>query len=102
VLSATDSEGHIEFVAPIDGGGGFGARLAANGPGQIGPLVWEVDDIDGAREWLIERGFDISFEYDSRTGNPEEQARGVRQLVLVPEQWFGFSVTFMQDLKRSS
>ena len=38
----------------------------------------------------------------SRTGNPEEQARGVRQLVLVPEQWFGFSVTFMQDLKRSS
>ena len=102
VLSATHSKGHIEFVAPIDGGGGFGAKLAAHGPGQIGPLVWEVDDIDAAREWLTERGFDISFEYDSRAGNAEEQARGVRQLVLVPEQWFGFSVTFMQDLKRSS
>jgi len=25
----------------------------------------------------------------------------VRQLVLVPAQWFGFSVAFMQDLKRS-
>jgi hypothetical protein len=100
VLSATDSLGHIEFVAPIDGGGGFGAKLAAHGAGQIGPLVWEVDDIDAARAWLSERGFDIYFEYDSRTGNAEEQARGVRQLVLDPEQWFGFSVTFMQDLKR--
>ena len=102
VLSATDSAGHIEFVAPIGGGGGFGAKLAANGLGQIGPLVGEVDDIEAAREWHTERGFDIYFEYDSRTGNPEEQARGVRQLVLVPEQWFGFSVTFMQDLKRAS
>ena len=102
VLSATDPKGHIEFVAPINGGGGFGAKLAANGAGQVGPLGWEVDDIDAAREWLTERGFDIYFEYDSRQGNAEEQARGVRQLVLVPEQWFGFSVTFMQDLKRSS
>ena len=102
VLSATDAKGHVEFVAPIDGRGGFGAKLAAHGGGQIGPLVWEVDDIDSAREWLTERGFDIYFEYDSRQGNAEEQARGVRQLVLVPEQWFGFSVTFMQDLQRGS
>ena len=95
VLSATDPRGHLEFVAPIDGGGGFGAKLAAHGAGQIGPLVWEVDDIDAAREWLTERGFDVSFEYDSRQGNEDERAAAVQQLVLDPDQWFGFSVTLM-------
>jgi hypothetical protein len=96
VLSATDFDGHIEFVAPVDGAGGFGARLAKYGAGQIGPLVWEVADIDAAREWVMERGFRITFEYDSSTGNAEERGTGVYQLVLDPAQWFGFTVTLMQ------
>ena len=33
VLSATDFDGFIEFVAPINGEGPFGARLAEHGPG---------------------------------------------------------------------
>ena len=96
VLSATDFEGHIEFVAPIDGGGGFGAKLAQHGAGQIGPLVWEIDDVDAARVWLTERGFRIIFEYDSSKGNASEQAAAVYQLVLDPAQWFGFTVTLMR------
>lgn len=100
VLSATDFDGGIEFVAPVDGGGGFGRRLAEHGPGQIGPLVWEVADIDEARDWVTSHGYRIRFEYDSSQGNEAEAASGVRQLVLDPGQWFGFSVTLMQRVRR--
>jgi hypothetical protein len=83
-------------MAPVDGSGGFGAVLAKNGPGQIGPLVWEVADIDAARTWLLERGFRIKFEYDSSQGNASERSIGVYQLILEPEEWFGFNVTLMK------
>ena len=94
ILSATDFDGSIEFVAPVGGEGNFGAKLAL-GPGQIGPLVWEVANIDEARDWLNEHGYTIRVEYDSRQGNDDERAAAVQQLVLDPDQWFGFSVTLM-------
>src|SRR5687768_15060681 len=93
VLSATDFEGHIELVAPVNGEGNFGTKLAEKGPGQIGPLVWEIADVDEARAWLNERGLRITFEYDSSKGNADERAANVYQLVLDPAQWFGFTVT---------
>jgi hypothetical protein len=96
VLSATDFDGHIELVAPVNGQGPFGAKLARNGPGQIGPLVWEIDDIEEARAWLDEHGLRIFFEYDSSKGNAAERKSHVHQLVLDPEQWFGFTVTLMR------
>ncbi|MBL7496674.1 VOC family protein [Frankia sp. CNm7] len=95
VLSATDFDGHIELVAPVDGQGGFAAKLE-RGPGQIGPLVWEIADIDEARAWLAEHNYNIVFEYDSRAGNSDEQAHAVHQLILDPAQWFGFNVTLMR------
>ena len=95
-LSATDFDGSIEFVAPLGGKGHFGDRLARGGPGQIGPLVWEVADIDQTREWLRHNGYQIIYEYDSSQGNESEQATRVFQLVLDPDQWFGFNVTLMQ------
>ena len=95
ILSATDFDGHIEFVAPVSGGGAFGARLEQHGPGQIGPLVWEIDDVDAARQSLAEGGFRILLEYDSSKGNAAERAANVYQLVLDPAQWFGFTVTLM-------
>jgi hypothetical protein len=96
VISATDFDGGVEFVAPVGGQGAFGEKLAAHGPGQIGPLVFEVADIDEARDFVTSRGFRIRFEYDSTKGNPDEAKAAVYQLVLDPEQWFGFSVTLMQ------
>jgi hypothetical protein len=96
VLSATDFNGFIEFVAPVSDQDGFAQKLAVGGPGPIGPLVWEIDDVDEARSWLEERGFRIRFEYDSSKGNASEVASGVYQLVLDPDQWFGFSVTLMR------
>jgi hypothetical protein len=96
VLSATDFDGGIEIVAPVGGKGPFADRLATNGPGQIGPLVFEIDDVDMARSWLDDHGYRIFFEYDSRTGNADEAASAVFQLVLDPAQWFGFHVTLMK------
>jgi len=96
ILSSTDFDGSIEFVAPRGGEGPFAQRLAEKGSGQIGPLVWEIEDVDAARSWLTERGFRITYEYDSREGNASEAAMAVRQLILDPEQWFGFTVTLMQ------
>ena len=93
-LSSTDFDGSIEFVAPVRREGAFANKLEP--AGQVGPLVWEVADVDAARGWLNERGYRIVYEYDSRKGNADEAAAAVRQLVLDPEQWFGFSVTLMQ------
>lgn len=96
VLSATDFDGSIEFVSPLVGEGPFADRLARGGPGQIGPLVWEVADIDQTWEWLSHNGYRIFYEYDSTQGNDFERAPNVHQLVLDPDQWFGFNVTLMQ------
>ena len=96
VLSATDFDGSIEFVAPLSDDAPFAKLLARGGPGQIGPLVWEVTDIDQTREWLSLNGYRIFYEYDSSQGNEFERATNVHQLVLDPNQWFGFSVTLMQ------
>lgn len=96
VLSSTDFDGHVEFVAPRDGQGPFAEVLAEHGAGQVGPLVWEIEDLDAARDWLTERGYRITYEYDSGQGNDAEASTGVRQLVLDREQWFGFLVTLME------
>ncbi len=96
VWSSTDFDGGLEFVAPVDGQGPFAHRIAQNGAGQIGPLVWEIEDAVAARAWLTARGFRIFFEYDSTQGGAAEAHTPVHQLVLDPEQWFGFHVTLMQ------
>jgi catechol 2,3-dioxygenase-like lactoylglutathione lyase family enzyme len=96
VLSATDFDGSIELVAPVGGEGSFGTKLAEKGAGQIGPLVWEVEDIEEARAFLAEHGLRVIYEYDSSKGGQFERASGVYQLVLDPGQWFGFTVTLMQ------
>lgn len=96
VWSATDFDGSIEFVAPVDGQGPFAHRLAEHGAGQIGPLVWEIEDANAARDWLVARGYRIFFEYDSTQGSAAEAKLAVHQLVLDPEQWFGFHVTLME------
>jgi hypothetical protein len=101
VLSSTDFDGSIEFVSPLGGEGPFAPKLAEHGAGQIGPLVWEIEDVDVARAWLAERGFRITYEYDSTRGSAAEAAHAVYQLVLDPAQWFGFTVTLMQRGRRA-
>lgn len=96
VLSSTDFDGAIELVSSVDGEGPFAAKLAEHGRGQIGPLVWEIEDFEQARAWLREHDYRVMFEYDSTQGNEAEASTPVRQLVLDPQQWFGFLVTLME------
>ena len=100
VWSATDFEGGIELVAPVAGQGPFADRIAQKGSGQIGPLVFEIEDFEAARSWLGANGYRIFFEYDSTKGGAAEAGTPVRQLVLDPEQWFGFHVTLMERGRR--
>ena len=92
VRSSTDFEGGVELVSTVDGEGPFAGR----GLGAVGPLVWEIESVDDARRWLGENGYRIAFEYDSTAGGPKEASTPVRQLVLDPEQWFGFLITLME------
>jgi hypothetical protein len=87
VLTTTDWTNKIELFGPAHGDSPQAASLAKKGRGGIGPLVWEVDDIDEAREYVLGKGYRIIFEY---------QEPGVKQIILDPEQLFGYLITFMQ------
>jgi hypothetical protein len=78
----------IELYGPIDDRSPI-AGVFETKPrrGSIGPLVWEVADLDATRKEVEERGFRIVYEYG---------APGVRQLHLDAEQLFGFGVTFTE------
>jgi hypothetical protein len=55
--------------------------------GAVGPLVWEVDDLDAAKAEVVAKGYRIRFEFG---------APGVRQLHLDADQLFGYGLTFTE------
>lgn len=55
--------------------------------GAIGPLAWEVDDLDAAREEVTSKGYRIVFE----SGEP-----GERELYLDASQLFGYQVALTE------
>jgi hypothetical protein len=87
VLTTTDWDNKIELFGPAHADSPQFAMREKLGRGGIGPLVWEVDDIDEAREYVLGKGYRITFEY---------QEAGVRQIVLDPKEFFGYLITFMQ------
>jgi catechol 2,3-dioxygenase-like lactoylglutathione lyase family enzyme len=87
VLTTMDWNNKIELYGPAHADSPQMAMLAKKGRGGIGPLVWEVDNIDDAREYVVEKGYRIVYEYEEP---------GVRQIILDPEQFFGYLITFMQ------
>jgi catechol 2,3-dioxygenase-like lactoylglutathione lyase family enzyme len=87
VLSTTDWNSKIELFGPAHADSPQMAMLERKGRGAIGPLVWEVDDIDEAREYVIAKGYRIGYEY---------QGAGVKQIILDPDEFFGYLITFMQ------
>ena len=87
VLTTTDWDNHIELYGPAHSDSPQAAMLAKKGKGGIGPLVWEVDNIDEARDYVLAKGYRIKFEYHEA---------GVSQIILDPDQFFGYLITFMQ------
>ena len=54
--------------------------------------MWEVDDIDSAASGRTSNGLAIAYEYESE--------EGIRQIIFDRDEWFGFTVTFMQRPRR--
>jgi catechol 2,3-dioxygenase-like lactoylglutathione lyase family enzyme len=89
VLTTTDWDNKIELFGPAHADSPQFATLQRMGRGGIGPLVWEVDNIDEAREYVLGKGYKIKFEYEGA---------GVKQIVLDPKEFFGYLITFMQRM----
>lgn len=89
VLSTTDFEVGLELFGPGGPDSALHASLARKGVGAIGPIVWEVEDLDEAKRELVGKGYAIYFEY-------ENAEKGIRQLCLDPAEMFGYTITFMQ------
>ena len=87
ILSTTDWDAKIELMGPAHAGSPLMARLEKKGKGGIGPLVWEVEDIDAAREHVLAKGYSIYYEFEGE---------GVKQICLDPEEFYGYVITFMQ------
>jgi hypothetical protein len=89
VLSTTDWDSHLELMGPASTDSPMMARLAQKGRGGIGPLVWEVEDIDDARDHVVAKGYRVFYEFEGE---------GVKQLCLDPDEFFGYVITFMQRI----
>jgi hypothetical protein len=87
VFTTTDWENHVELYGPSGLESRIASSVAEKGRGAIGPLVWEVASIDEAREYVLGRGHRIHFEYDEP---------GIKQIVLDPDEWYGFLITFIE------
>ncbi len=87
ILTTTDWDNKIEFFGPAHARSPQYAVLEKMRSGGIGPLVWEVDNIDEAREYVLGKGYRIHYEYEEA---------GVKQIVLDPKQFFGYLITFME------
>lgn len=82
-----------DFMASVD----LGVGLELNGPasvskldgppGMAGPLIWEVADLDEARQQAEAGGFAVAHEFGER---------GERQIHFDPGQLFGYSVAFTE------
>jgi len=87
VYTTTDWDNHVELYGPSGPSSRIAPRLEDKGRGAIGPLVWEVASIDEAREYVLSRGHRIHFEYEEE---------GIKQIVLDPDEWYGYLITFIE------
>src|SRR5436190_11635439 len=88
VLSTSDYALGIEFFGPSSPDSPRNASFERKKRrGAIGPLVWEVDDLDATKQEVMDKGYRIFFEF----GEP-----GSRQVHLDAEQFFGYGVTFTE------
>ena len=88
VIATSDNALGISIFGPS----GLGSRLnrafdAKPRRGSIGPLAWEVDDLEAAREEVTAKGYRVVYEF----GEPGERA-----FYLDAGQFFGYQVTFTE------
>ncbi len=85
----------IEIVHPESSEHPVGQLLEQGGE-HVFTVVFEVESIDDAREWVTSQGFGIFYEYDD--GEPGKPAT-LRQLTIEGERTHGLLVTLMERVR---
>lgn len=87
-----DWKAGIEIVHPPDPKHPVGRLLAERGE-HVFTVVFEVESIDDARDWVTSQGFEIFYEFDNgREGQPAT----LRQLTIEPSRTHGLLVTLLE------
>jgi hypothetical protein len=90
VLTTTCRPMGIELFGPGDKDSVLHGLLEQKGHrGAIGPIVWEVDDLDGMKEHAIGLGHQLIYEFT---------LGDLRQMCLGADTLFGYTATFTQFL----
>lgn len=88
VIATADNALGISFFGPSEPGSPLSRAFDAKPRrGSIGPLAWEVDDLDAARDEVGAKGYRVVYEF----GEPGERA-----FYLDAGQLFGYQVTFTE------
>lgn len=93
IRSAVDFKHGIELVSPIDEKSAIFPALREKGRGAILTIVWEVDSIEAARQWVKEKNILVRYYYE---GN--QDGHKVKQLCLDESAFFGYVVTLMEKV----
>jgi predicted enzyme related to lactoylglutathione lyase len=89
VLTTTNWEAGIELIAPGDSESVLHHLLEQRGVvGAVGPIVWEVEDIEDVRNRARRQGVGIAYELQTEGGG--------RQICLSAEDCFGYTPTFIE------
>jgi len=91
-----DWKAGIEIVHPENNDHAVGKLLEDKGE-HVFTVVFEVESIADAKVWVIEKGFDILYEFDNGTA---DQAPTIRQLSISPERTHGMVVTLLEKVSR--
>ena len=87
-----DWDAGIEIVHPGSPEHPVGQLLADKGE-HVFTVVFEVESLDAARDWVREQGFEIMYEYDdAREGRPAT----MRQLTVDPARTHGLLITLLE------
>lgn len=87
IRSSIDFGAGLELCSPVGADNRIADELKAKGRGALFTVVWEVDSIEAAKGWAAEKGVNVLLEF---------QNEQVHQLVLDPEQFYGFKLTLME------
>ena len=88
VLTTIHREAKIELFGPGDEESVLHQLLASKGQlGKIGPIVWEVDDLDAFKQHALALGHKMIYEFEM-----EDR----KQLCLSDDSLFGYTATFTE------
>ena len=91
-----DWKAGIEIVHPQSDEHVVGQLLRDRGE-HVFTVVFEVESIDDARDWVTQQGFEVLYEFDNggEGGSPPPT---IRQISIMPERTHGMLVTLLERL----